>query len=276
MTLSHPAASALAGLLLLAATPAFAEQRPYDPLIVTYDATGADDADLKALIASLQKAVDNADVATLKNAIAPDLLIFAPPIGFPDETPAGPLANPDKHPGVQRLDEAAILTTSSDMEYSREDLDGLIIDLFGTALEPKTIGKSKTAGGALCSPAEPIFDRDKALAIASAADVPPGNLWILSEKTDFHEKPDLKSAVVGTLPANSIVPFIEGSVDSGMAQSDEGEDSDEAEDWYSVALPSGKIGYAANDASLAFQSLSVCYGKADGKWAVTAVVVPAL
>lgn len=246
-----------------------AEPKAYEPLQVAHDGAGADDPDLKVFIESLKKAVESGDATALKLSVALDLKIYAPTIGFPEETAVAALSNPDKHQGEQRLDEAAVLTTSSDSEYSREDLDSLIIDLFGTALEPGTIGKSATAGGALCSPAEPIFDRDKALAIATAADVPPGNLWILSEKTEFREKPDLAAPVIETLPAGTIVPFIEGAVETSAAE--EGDD-----DWYSVALPSGKIGYAANDASLAFQAISVCYGKVEGSWLVTAVVVPGI
>lgn len=268
-TTRHLAALAAVALLAGGAPHALAAQQPYMAVQVTYDVTGADDPALKAFVATLQKAVNEGDVATLKQSVAPDLAVYTPTMGFPEEQPAGPLANPDKHPGEQRLDEAAILTTSSDSDYSREDLDGLIVDLFGTALEPQRLGRSHTAGGALCSPAEPTFDRTKVLAVADAAGVPPGNLWILSEKTDFHETASAKSPVIETLPANSIVPFLEGSVDPAMP--DEGE-----ADWYSVALPSGKTGFAAEDASLAFQSISVCYGKVADKWAVTAVIVPGI
>ncbi|SHF94021.1 hypothetical protein SAMN02745157_3139 [Kaistia soli DSM 19436] len=273
--------------LLLAATSALAGSQafaatPYTPVVATYDTAGADDAELKAFIDSLQKAIDGGDAAFLKLQVAKDLLIYAPPVGFPDATTPGPLANPDKHEGEQRLDEAAILMGSADVDYTRDDLDSMVIDLFGTAIEPRTVGKSKIAGDRLCSPAEPIFDRDKALEMAAAADVPPGNLWILSDKTDFHEKPDAKSPVIETLPANSVVPFIEGSVDvppaDGGATAPDTNDAEAADDggWYSVALPSGKTGYASDDASLGFQAVSVCYGKVEGHWAVTAVMVPSL
>ncbi|MCX5514627.1 hypothetical protein C3941_16280 [Kaistia algarum] len=260
-------ALALAPLFVLGATAAIAAPKPYEPLTVTYDTTGSDDPELKTFIETLQKAVDSGDVATLKASVAQDLKIYAPLIGFPDEAPPAALANPDKHLGEQRLDEAAAKTTSSDTDYSREDLDSLIVDVFGMALEPKSIGKSKTADGALCSPAEAAFDRQKALDIAAAADVPPGNLWILSDKTDFREKPNLSAPVVATLPAGTIVPFLEGSVEVTPAEQTD-------EDWYSVVLPSGKIAYGANDSSLAFQAVSVCYAKTDGHWAVTAIVVP--
>ncbi len=128
----------------------------------------------------------------------------------------------------------------------------------------------------------PAGQRNAALlAMAEAADVPPGNLWILSEKTDFHEKPDAKSPVVETLPAHAIVPFIEGSVDvptdSATTDAEAADETDGGEGgWYSVALPSGKIGYASNDASLGFQAVSVCFGKVDDNWLVTAVIVPSL
>ena len=267
MTMIPIRAALAASFLVLGASAVLAAPKPYEPTSVSYDATGADDPALKTFIDSLQSAVDDGDVAALKSAVAPEIKIYAPLIGFPDEKPAPALADPEKHPGDQRLDEAAAMTTSADTDYSREDLDSLILDLFGMALQPKTVGKSRTAGGALCAPAEPNFDRDKALAIATAADVPPGNLWVLSESTDFREKPDLNAKVIATLPANSIVPFLEGSVN-------EDADAESDYDWYSVVLPSGQTGYAANDASLAFQSVSVCFGKIDGNWAVTAVIVP--
>lgn len=244
-----------------------AAPKSYEPTTVTYDTSGADDPELKKFIDGLQADVDSGDVESLKTAVAQDLKIYAPLIGFPDEKPAGALPNPDKHPGMQRLDEAAAMTSSADTDYSREDLDSLIVDLFGTALASKTLAHSKTAGGALCSPAEANFDRQKALAIAAAAEVPPGNLWVLSDSTEFRDKPDPSGKVIATLPAGSIVPFLEGSVNEDAAQ-----ESDD--DWYSVVLPSGETGYGANDSSLAFQAISVCYGKVDGNWAVTAVIVP--
>lgn len=264
----------LAAPTLIAALPALAAG-PYEPVIATYDTAGADDAGLKAFVEQLQKAVDTGDAAFLKLAVAKDLAIYAPPVGFPEATTPPALANPDKHVGDQRLDEAAILMGSADVDYSRDDLDSMVIDLFGTAIEPRTLGKSKIAEGRLCSPAEPILDRDKALQMATTADVPPGNLWILSDKTDFREKPDPKSPVIETLPAHSVVPFIEGSVDVPAGAGD-ATDSGDDPGWYSVALPSGKIGYASDDASLGFQAVSVCYGKVDDRWAVTAVIVPSL
>lgn len=274
----------VAAVAALAAGPALAAQ-PYEPVVATFDTTGADDPSLKTFIESLRKAVEGGDIALLKLSVAKDLQIYAPLMGFPEATPAAALSNPDKHQAAQRLDEAAALMGSADIDYTRDDLDSMIVDLFGTAIEPGTVGVSKTAGGRLCSPAEPIFDRDKALAMASAADVPPGSLWILSEKTDFHEKPSTSAPVIATLPAHTIVPFVEGSVER---QSDNGDPakpadgtaaaSEDADDggWYSVALPSGQIGYAFDDASLGFQAVSVCYEKIEGRWTVSAVIVPSL
>jgi hypothetical protein len=205
-------------------------------------------------------------MATLMACGALYVNIFTLMSGFPHATPRSPLWYPEKRPGDQRLDDAAALTTSGDVDYSREDLDGLVVDLFGNALDEDTLGHSKTAKGAICSPAEPVFDREKALAVADAAGVPAGNLWILSEETEFREKPSADAPVLATLAVGTIVPFQEGSV--------EGEDGEG--DWYSVVLPSAKIGYALNDISRGFQATSVCYGKVDGKWAVTAVVIPGL
>lgn len=269
----------LAALASVVALPALAEQKPYEPVMATFDTSGSDDPALKTFIENLHSGVNDGNVPLFKLSVGSDLQIFTPAIGFPEASPVHALPNPDKHPADQRLDEAAILMTTSDDDYTREDLDGLIVDLFGTALEPKTIGHSKTAGGALCSPAEPIFDRDKAIAVAEAADVPVGNLWILSADTKFHEQPDPKSPVIETLPQYTIVPFIEGSVDAagdGSAAADDSENTEDAADWYSVALPSGKVGYASEDTSLGFQAVSVCYGQSDGQWAVTAIIVPRL
>lgn len=262
-------ASAACTALFLATPFAHAaenEPKPYEAVVVTYDTAGTDDAELKVLIESLKKATLSGDIATLKASAAPEVKIYSVMIGFPDATPPEALSDPEKRPGDQRLDDAAALTTSGNVDYSREDLDGLVVDLFGNALDEGTLGHSKTAKGAICSPAEPVFDRDKALAVADAAGVPAGNLWILSEATEFREKPSADAPVLATLAAGTIVPFQEGSV--------EGEDGEG--DWYSVVLPSAKIGYALNDISRGFQATSVCYGKVDGKWAVTAVIIPGL
>lgn len=262
-------ASAACAALIFASPFARAAEdqpKPYEPVVVTYDTSGTDDAELKAFVETLRKAIMSGDVGTLKASAAPEVKIYSVMIGFPDSASPDPLSDPEKRPGDQRLDDAAALTTSGDVDYSREDLDGLVVDLFGNALDEETIGHSKTAKGAICSPAEPIFDRDKALAIADAAGVPSGNLWILTEDTEFREKPSTDAPVLAKLVAGTIVPFQEGSV--------EGEDGEG--DWYSVVLPSAKIGYAMNDISRGFQTTSVCYGKVDGQWAVTAVIVPGL
>ncbi|BCP53596.1 hypothetical protein K32_22130 [Kaistia sp. 32K] len=262
-------ATAACAAMLLSTPAAFSadpEPKPYEALSVTYDTSGTDDPELAALVETLKKAIEVGDVATLKASAAPEVKIYSPMIGFPDATPPAALSDPEKRPGGDRLDNAAALTATGDVDYSREDLDGLVVDLFGNALDQGTLGHSKTANGAICSPAEPVFDRDKALAVADAAGVPASNLWILSESTEFRDKPNETAAVLATLPEDTIVPFLEGSV--------EGEDG--SADWYSVALPSGKTGYATNDISRGFQATSVCYGKVDGKWAVTAVIVPGL
>ena len=189
------------------------QPKPYEALTVTYDTTGTDDAELKALVETLKVAISTGDVATLKASAAPEVKIYSPMIGFPDATPAEALPDPEKRPGDERLDSAATMSSTGDVDYSREDLDGLVVDLFGNALDSGTIGHSKTARGAICSPAEPIFDRDKALAIAEAAGVRFVHLWILSEDPEFHEKPTETTSGRVKRPAGTIVPVIGGAVD---------------------------------------------------------------
>ena len=102
----------------LAVQPAFAAQQPYEAVVATYDTAGADDPELKTFIESLQKAVDSGDVTALKLSVAKDLAIFTPAVGFPEAAAPSPLANPDKHQAEVRLDEAAALMGSADVDYS--------------------------------------------------------------------------------------------------------------------------------------------------------------
>lgn len=255
-----------AALVAVSALAAVAAPRPYQPVQVSYDEEGATDPDLVALVARLTEAANSGDIATLRDWTAPDLVIYAPVVGFPDERPPQPIANPDERPGAERLGQAVMMMTVGGVGYTADEIDGMVVDLFAQALAPGLVGKSARAGGAVCAPAEPVFDRNAALAIADAADIAEDNLWILPAATGFRDRPDPEAAVTTTLPAGTIAPYVRGSVE-GTAGSDE---------WYEVALPDGRLGYARDDQSKAFVEPRVCFGQVDGRWLVTAVVVPAL
>lgn len=251
--------------VLLSAGPAVAAPRPYTPVIVSHDEAGTDDPGLQALAKQLTDAANAGEIAKIRELTAPKLDLYAPIVGFPDERPAEALANPDDRPGAERLGQAAMMTTTGEVNYEPDEIDGLVVDLFAQALAGGSLGRATGAGGAICAPAEPVFDRDAALAIADAADISEDNLWILPAATGFRAKPDPAAPVTVTLPAGSIAPYLRGSV--------EGSDGS---DWYEVALPEGGSGFARDDRSTAFIEPRVCFGQVDGRWLVTAIVVPQL
>ncbi|MBB5751150.1 hypothetical protein [Prosthecomicrobium pneumaticum] len=255
-----------AAMPLVAGSPALAAEMPYTPVTVTYDRAGADAEGLVALVKRLTDAVRTGDIATIREFTAPELALYAPSAGFPEGDSAAALPNPDGRPGLERLAQAVMMTTTGTMELAQDELDGMVVAFFADALESGSLGRAKGAGGAICAPAEPQFDRNAGLAIADAAGVTPDDLWILPAATGFRDRPDPAAEVAVTLPAGTIAPYLSGSVDG----------TDGSSEWYEVALPSGKPGFARDDQSLALVEPRVCFGEIQGRWLVTALVVPQL
>lgn len=253
-------------VMLAGVSTADAQQalRRYKPVVISYDVKGADDPDLAAFIASLNAAVAKRDVASLRTAASPDLAVFTPPYGFPPASPPKPRSFEVGLDGPGRFDSAMALLATEAAEPDRKALDRLTLMAVSEALGAGTIGRSSLAGGRLCAPAEPKFNRGAVLAIASAAGEVPENLVILTEDSQFLEKPDATSPVAGTLKAGSVVPFVEGAVEGADGQ----------RDWYAVGLPAGKRGFAKGDRSLSFETTRFCFGKSADGWAITAVIVP--
>ncbi|MFK8251460.1 SH3 domain-containing protein [Ancylobacter terrae] len=252
---------------VLIGTTADAQQAPlrrYKPVVISYDVKGADDADLAAFIASLTAAVARRDVASLRKAASPDLAVFTPPYGFPPASPPKPRGFEAGLDGPRRFDSAMALLAADAAEPDRKALDRLTLMAVSEALAAGTIGRSALAGGRLCAPAEPKFNRSAVLAIAAAAGEVPENLVILTADSQFLERPDASSPVAGSLKAGSVVPFVEGAVEGADGQ----------RDWYAVGLPAGKRGFAKGDRSLSFETTRFCFGTSAEGWAITAVIVP--
>ncbi|WP_156034262.1 SH3 domain-containing protein [Bosea sp. 117] len=246
------------------------ELRRYKPVTISYDVKGADDPGLTALIEKLRGALAKKDATAIREAASPQLVVIAPAIGFPPAAAPKPEKLDDKLTGPERLDKAFARLSTSGEEPKRKELDGLILLGVGEALAKGTVSRSTLVRGAFCAPAEPRFDRAQVLAVAKAAGEVPDNLVILTEETTFLEKPDTAAASAGALKPGTVVPFIEGAV----------EGADRKRDWYAVALPSGKRGYAKNDKSMSFEATRLCFTR-DGKgedaaWTISTIVIPSL
>lgn len=260
-------------LTVLAVGPAGAQDKPlrrYKPVTVSYDVKGADDPGLASLIEQLRAAATAKNVAVIREAAAPDLVVLTPPVGFPAAgTPRAMKLEPAL-PGPERLDKALALLAHGEGEPDRKALDGLLLMTVTEALAKGTPSRSRQVKNAFCAPAEPRFDRGQVLAIAEAADEVPDNLVILGEETAFLAKPDAAAPAAATLKPGTVVPFVEGAV----------EGADGKRDWYAVGLPNGTRGYAKGDRTLSFEATRLCFTKAgkgaEAKWSLSAVVVPSL
>jgi hypothetical protein len=261
------------GVVCSMSVAASAQDRPlrrYKPAIISYDLKGADDPGLVALLDQLRAAVTAKNVAVIRDAAAADLAIITPPIGFPPAGAPKPLKLEPAIAGPERLDKAVGLLATGDAEPNRKMLDGLILMTVSDALGKGSVSRSRQVPGAFCAPAEPRFDRGQVLAIAEAADEVPDNLVFLAEETPFLDQPDRAAATAATLKQGTVVPFIEGAV----------EGKDGQRDWYAVALPNGKRGFAKGDRTLSFEATRLCFAKSgkgeEAKWSLSAVVVPTL
>lgn len=260
------------GVIFLA-TGATAQDRPlrrYKPAAISYDLKGADDPGLVALLDQLRASAAARDVTPIREAASPELAIITPPIGFPPASAPKPMKTAPTVTGPERLDKAVGLLAAGDGEPDRKTLDSLILMTVSEALGKGSVSRSRLVRGAYCAPAEPRFDRERVLAIAEAADEVPDNLVFLGEDTAFLEQPDAAAPAATTLKQGSVVPFIEGAV----------EGKDGQRDWYAVALPSGKRGFAKGDRTLSFEATRLCFSRsgkgADAKWSLTTIVVPTL
>lgn len=266
------AASAI-GVVCSISMAASAEDRPlrrYKPATISFDLKGADDPGLVALLEQLRTAAAARNVAAIRDVTSPDLAIITPPIGFPPPGPPKPVKLEAGVGGPERLDKAVGLLATSDAEPNRKALDGLILMTVSEALAKGSVSRSRQVPGAYCAPAEPRFDREQVLAIAEAADEVPDNLVYLGEDTSFLEQPDSAAPAAATLKRGAVVPFIEGGV----------EGKDGQRDWYAVALPNGKRGFAKGDRTLSFEATRLCFAKSgkgeEAKWTLSAIVVPSL
>ncbi len=236
-------------------------------MTVTYDIKGADDPALVALVASLRAAVAARLAGPIRDAAAPDLTVLMPPLGFPSTEAPRTLDMPEGLDGSQKLDHL-FSKLSTDEKPDRKALDRLILATVGEVLARGTLSRSSLGRDTFCAPAEPRFDRGRVLAVAKAANEVPENLAILTADVGFRDTADPAAPVVATVKADTVVPFVEGAA----------EGKDGHRDWYAVALPNGKRGYARGDSSVSFETTRLCFarsGKAEpAAWKLTLIVMP--
>lgn len=243
--------------------------RRYKPVSVGYDRKGADDPGLAALVEQLRAAATARNVPVIREAVAGDLVVLTPPLGFPPAGAPRALKLEPALSGPERLDRALALLSHGEGEPDRKALDALLA-MTVTETLGQGLGRSRQVKNAFCAPAEPRFDRGAVLAIAEAANEDPDNLVILGEETAFLSEPDPAAPTAATLKPGTVVPFVEGAVTG----------TDRKRDWYAVGLPSGKRGYAKGDRTLSFEATRLCFSKtgkgAEAKWQISAIVIPSL
>lgn len=259
------------GLVCATLSSAYAKERAlqhYKPTTVSFDLRGADDPGLRALIDRLRAAAAAHNVAAIRAAASPSLAILTPPTGFPPARGPKPVRLKSTVPGPERLDRAVAQLAPGTDEPGRHLLDRLILMAASEALAPGSVSRSRLVPRAYCAPGEPRFNRSRVLAVANAAHVVPDHLVFLTEETTFLERPDSAADPLETLKPGTVVPFLEGAVKGKGGKPD----------WYAVALPAGKRGYARGDRTLAFTTTRLCFsrsGKGEAAtWSLSAIVVP--
>ncbi len=220
------------GLLAFGAESACAQYKPYEPTTATFNVI--EDAALKDLVASLQKAATDQNMPALQASLAKSFTVIT---CKPD--PALPCAPGKK--GVKQM--AAKLSPAERLaqglccagvpraQITKEMIAESVVGQFGAALEAGPTGAHPDVAGAACLPGWPLFDRAKAARIARAAGIEPGNLRVADNEVPIRLKPDAKEPVAETLPKGAVVPLVTDL------------DRPPPDGWNAIALAKGGLGY---------------------------------
>ena len=251
-------------LLLAAAGPAHAQAKPYEPATVTYERPFDTDTALKNLIDSLHRAIAEKDLKILDAALSPSFIALdcspdpTKPCGLPVKTAAKATA---KLPAPARLRAALCCRDIAPNHITKAMREEAVLGFVAAALEEDSIGTHPDLPGLACVPAWPLFDRAKASAIATAADVEPGNLRVTGHEIALLLLPAASAGESARLPAGQIAPLVSDLPDSLP------------DGWTAIALPQGGIGYTDQLGLNEIAPGGLCFGKnAKGDWDIALTI----
>ena len=255
--------SALLAVLVLASA-AQAQQKPYEPVDVTFDRAAESDPQLKSVIEALHKAVADKNLAALDATLAPGYIALecdADPVKPCAPGVKGATRSNPKLPPPARLRQALCCRDISPAKISKVLREETVLGLIGSALEEETAGATPALPGAACLPAWPVFDTAKAAAIAAAADVENTNLRVTTREILLLDKPAADAAEVARLPAGRIAPLVTDLPDSLP------------DGWTAIALPQGGIGYTDMTGLNEIAPGGLCFSRNDkGAWQISLTI----
>ena len=251
-------------LALAAQGVALAQQKPYEPLTVTYDRAIESDPELRALIESLHKAVADRDFKAIDASLAKDVAALE---CEPDPTKAcqpgikGLVRTDARLPPPLRLRQALCCRDISPARISRALREQTLLGVVGSALEEESVGSHPALPGLACLPAWPLFDPAKAAALAVAADVERENLRVATRELAMREKPAAGAAEIARIAPGQMAPLVTDLPDSIPGG------------WTAIALPQGGIGYTDMLGLADLAPAGLCFSRdAAGKWSIALAV----
>ena len=249
--------------LVLSATPALAEPKPYTPLDATITPTPAD-AELFALQAALKTAVEKQDTKIIDAAILPGfmgLTCSSDPRKACMKGARGVTLAAPASPPAARLRAATCCSDIPLAEQTPKLKNELMIGILGALLAEETSSLHPDQPGLVCQPSLPGYDRAKAEKMAKAADVEPQNLRVASTELTLRAKPDKTSAEVLKIPAGRIVPLVTLGQE-GLAAG-----------WNAIALPTGGLGFSDQGALSDLTPAALCFAKPKaGSWGLSLLI----
>ena len=251
-------------LALAACGGAQAQQRPYEPLIATYDRAPEDDPELKALIETLHRAVADRNFELIDASLSKDVAALECETDPTRACQPGlkALTRSDaKLPPPLRLRQALCCRDILPARISRALRDQTLLGVVGSALEEESVGAHPALPGLACLPAWPRFDAAKAAAIAAAADIERENLRVATRELVLRGTPSAGAAEVARIAPGQMAPLVTDLPDSIP------------DGWTAIALPQGGIGYTDMLGLTDLAPAGLCFARdAAGKWSIALAV----
>jgi hypothetical protein len=140
--------------------------------------------------------------------------------------------------------------------------DGSGWEVLASLAADSTASPDPNHPGAVCSPADLVFDQNEAGALVDATKTDPSEWGFpIDAGAEVRAEPKPDAAVVERLGMHLIRVLYDETVSS-----------DQAPDFVRVVTPSGKTGYVASDALAPLGSDQLCYVKEPGGWKIAGYV----
>jgi hypothetical protein len=217
------------------AQPQLAPARPYKPIVFTL-AKPVSDAAFEAMRKQLGEAAEKKDRAALSGLVVAQ--------GFFWERENGDGADKQKA-GIDNLSAALGLAKNNGAGW----------DMLASYAEDPTASPAPEHKGAMCAPADPVFDEKAFDALLEATRTDPDEWgYPVSAGIDVHAKADANAPSVGKL-GTAFVRVMPENTQANPA-------------YLRVVMPDGKTGYVSVDSIAPLGSDRLCYVKEGGAWKI--------